>query len=104
SGDIAVDRGDYDWTLTPAKGGADVHAKGRYVTIWHRQSDGLWKASRLIWNSSEPMPKAQYRKRPSRARRREGRLQYLLTKAFTLRRLTCRRSTDTVEINSRSMR
>jgi len=58
SGDIAVDRGDYDWTLTPAKGGADVHAKGRYVTIWHRQSDGSWKASRLIWNSSEPMPKA----------------------------------------------
>jgi len=58
SGDIGVDRGDYDWTLTPAKGGADVHAKGRYITIWHRQSDGSWKATRLIWNSSEPMPKA----------------------------------------------
>jgi ketosteroid isomerase-like protein len=58
SGDIAVDRGDYDWTLTPAKGGADVKAKGRYITIWKRQSDGAWKWTRLIWNSSEPMPKA----------------------------------------------
>ena len=58
SGDIAVDRGDYDWTLTPAKGGADVHSKGRYITIWHRQTDGSWKWTRLIWNSSEPMKKA----------------------------------------------
>ena len=58
SGDIAVDRGDYDWTLTPVAGGADVHAIGRYVTIWHRQSDGSWKTTRLIWNSSQPMPKA----------------------------------------------
>ena len=58
SGDIAVDRGDYDWTLTPAKGGKDVRAKGRYTTIWHRQTDGSWKWTSLIWNSSEPMPKA----------------------------------------------
>lgn len=58
SGDIAVDRGDYDWTLTPAKGGANVRSQGRYITIWHRQSDGSWKWTRLIWNSSEPRPKA----------------------------------------------
>jgi ketosteroid isomerase-like protein len=58
SGDIAVDRGDYDWILTPAKGGKDVRAKGRYTTIWHRQTDGSWKWTSLIWNSSEPMPKA----------------------------------------------
>ncbi len=56
SGDIAVDRGDYDWILTPAKGGADVRSVGRYVTIWHRQSDGSWKTTELIWNSSEPAP------------------------------------------------
>jgi len=54
SGDIAVDYGDYDWILTPAKGGADVRAVGRYDTVWHRQSDGSWKVTRLIWNSSEP--------------------------------------------------
>jgi ketosteroid isomerase-like protein len=58
SGDIAVDRGDYDWTLSPAKGGADVRSQGRYITIWHRQSDGSWKWTRLIWNSSEPMAKS----------------------------------------------
>ena len=58
SGDVAVDTGDYDWTLTPAKGGADVRAQGRYVTIWHRQADGSWKATRLIWNSSEPAAKS----------------------------------------------
>ena len=58
SGDIGVDTGDYDWILTPAKGGADVHAVGRYVTIWHRQSDGSWKTTRLIWNSSEAPKKS----------------------------------------------
>jgi len=58
SGDIAVDRGDYDWVLTPVKGGADVRSVGRYVTIWHRQPDGSWKTTRLIWNSSEPAPHA----------------------------------------------
>lgn len=58
SGDVAVDTGDYDWTLTPAKGGADQRVKGRYVTIWNRQTDGSWRMSRLIWNSSEPLPHA----------------------------------------------
>jgi ketosteroid isomerase-like protein len=58
SGDIAVDRGEYDWVLTPAKGGKDVRSVGRYITIWHRQADGSWKATELIWNSSEPMPRA----------------------------------------------
>lgn len=58
SGDLAVDTGDYDWTLTPAAGGADVRSVGRYVTIWHRQPDGSWKTTRLIWNSSEPPPRA----------------------------------------------
>lgn len=58
SGDLAVDRGDYDWTLTPAAGGPDQRSVGRYVTIWHRQADGSWKTTRLIWNSSEPAPRA----------------------------------------------
>ncbi len=58
SGDLAVDHGDYDWTLTPAAGGADVRAQGRYVTIWHREADGSWKTTRLIWNSSEPAPRS----------------------------------------------
>ena len=58
SGDMAVDRGDFDWVLTPVKGGADVRSVGRYLTIWHRQGDGSWKTTRLIWNSSEPAPRA----------------------------------------------
>ena len=57
SGDIAVDHGDYDWILTPAKGGADVHSVGRYETVWGRQSDGSWKVTRLMWNSSEAAPR-----------------------------------------------
>jgi uncharacterized protein (TIGR02246 family) len=58
SGDLAVDTGDYDWVLTPAAGGGDVRSVGRYVTIFRRQADGSWKTTRLIWNSSEPPPRA----------------------------------------------
>jgi ketosteroid isomerase-like protein len=58
SGDVGVDRGEYDWVLTPAKGGGDVRTVGRYLTIFRRQADGSWKASELIWNSSQPMPRS----------------------------------------------
>ena len=55
SGDLAIDRGSYRWTLTPVGGGSDVTMVGGYVVVWRAQADGSWKFAREIWNSSEPL-------------------------------------------------
>jgi ketosteroid isomerase-like protein len=61
AGDMGIDRGTYDWVLTPSAGkGPDVHMQGRYISTYKKQSDGTWKMTELMWNSSQPMqaPKA----------------------------------------------
>lgn len=55
-GDWAFDRGTYRQTLTPKSGGDPVPQSGKYLWLYRRHSDGSWKQSRVIWNSSEPMP------------------------------------------------
>jgi uncharacterized protein (TIGR02246 family) len=50
SGDLAVETGQYEMTLTP-KGGKPMNDKGKYLTIWRRQADGSWKIIRDINNS-----------------------------------------------------
>ncbi len=52
--DWAIEHGKFDWGLMPAGGGAPFRAQGSFVAIWHRQSDGGWKMTRDIWNSSQP--------------------------------------------------
>ena len=56
AGDLAIESGTFDWTLTPVAGGAPVRDQGHFIAIWRRQPDGGWKATRLIWNSSQPLP------------------------------------------------
>ena len=53
SGDLALETGHYEWTLTP-KGGKTFTDKGKYVTAWKRQPDGTWKIIRDINNSDLP--------------------------------------------------
>lgn len=55
-GDWAFDRGTDRQTLTPKSGGDPVPHRGKYLWLYRRNSDGSWKQSRVIWNSSEPMP------------------------------------------------
>lgn len=50
SGDVAVESGTYEMTITP-KGGKPINDKGRYITVWKRQADGSWKIIRDINNS-----------------------------------------------------
>jgi uncharacterized protein (TIGR02246 family) len=50
SGDIAVETGAYEMTITP-KGGKAIQDKGKYLTVWKRQADGQWKIIRDINNS-----------------------------------------------------
>ena len=55
-GDWAFDRGTYRHTLTPKSGGAPIPENGKYLWLYQRQPDGSWKQSRVIWNSSDPLP------------------------------------------------
>jgi ketosteroid isomerase-like protein len=43
TGDTAYDFGWHILTLTPKSGGAAITTKHRYVELWGRQADGLWK-------------------------------------------------------------
>jgi uncharacterized protein (TIGR02246 family) len=53
-GDLAVETGRYEMTFTP-KGAPEMTDKGKYITVWKRQSDGSWKIFRDIANSDVPM-------------------------------------------------
>jgi ketosteroid isomerase-like protein len=43
--------------VTPAPGGAPISVNGKYLWLYRRQPDGSWKQSRVMWNSSDPLPK-----------------------------------------------
>ena len=58
AGDWAFERGTFVWAVAPAGGGETTEDRGRFIAIWHRQSDGSWKAAHDIWNSSNPIPGA----------------------------------------------
>ena len=53
-GDLAVETGTYEWTVVPM-GGKEIKDKGKYMTVWKRQSDGSWKIVRDINNSDLPL-------------------------------------------------
>jgi len=54
-GDLAYDRGTYSMTMTPP-GATPIEDRGKYLTIWHKQAGGLWKVSRVMFNSDVPLP------------------------------------------------
>jgi len=55
-GDWAFDRGVSRYTVTPKAGGAQIQETGKYLYLYHRQADGSWRQSRVMWNSSDPQP------------------------------------------------
>ena len=57
AGDYAIETGAYEMTATPP-GGKPATEKGKYVTVWKKQSDGSWKIYRDIANTDEPPPKS----------------------------------------------
>jgi ketosteroid isomerase-like protein len=54
-GNMAYDRGTYAMTVTPA-GAAPTVDQGKYLAILRKQAGGLWKISRVIYNSDLPLP------------------------------------------------
>jgi len=53
AGDLAVETGTFVWTLQP-KSGPEIKDRGKYLTVWKRQTDGSWKIVRDINNTDLP--------------------------------------------------
>jgi ketosteroid isomerase-like protein len=54
-GDHAIEHSAYMIAIAPAEGDGRIRDDGRMLTIWKRQSDGLWKIWQTIWNSINPI-------------------------------------------------
>ena len=55
SGDFGYTAGSYQMTMNDAAG-KPMAEKGKYVTIWKKQSNGQWKAAEDIFNADAPPP------------------------------------------------
>ena len=53
-GDIAYTQGTYSMTMTNPKTKKLVAEKGKYLTVYKKQSDGTWKAIEDINNADAP--------------------------------------------------
>lgn len=51
-GDLAFSRGRYVLVLAPEAASHRADS-GEYVTVWRKSSEGVWRISRNIWNSTE---------------------------------------------------
>lgn len=58
-GDLGYSIGTYVQTTRDAAG-KPVTERGKYVTIWRKQTDGSWKVVADIFNSDLPAPKAPH--------------------------------------------
>jgi ketosteroid isomerase-like protein len=54
SGDLAYDSGDFQETLTTIASGAKITAKGSYIIIYKRQSNGSWQIAQHAWMGTPP--------------------------------------------------
>jgi uncharacterized protein (TIGR02246 family) len=54
SGDVAYTQGTYSMTMTNPKTKKVVAEKGKYLTVYKKQSDGTWKAIEDINNADAP--------------------------------------------------
>jgi ketosteroid isomerase-like protein len=53
SGELGYTSGAYEMSFTDASG-KTIPDKGKYVTVWKKQSDGSWKVMLDIFNSDAP--------------------------------------------------
>jgi uncharacterized protein (TIGR02246 family) len=61
SGDLGVAHLAWSTTATPKAGGEPIKAKGNWIRVYERQSDGAWKCIYSIWSDENliypPLPK-----------------------------------------------
>ena len=56
SGDLAFTSGEYQLSFDAGNGKIESD-KGKYVTVWSLEKDGVWRVVRDIFNSDLPAPK-----------------------------------------------
>ena len=55
NGDFATECTTYMIAIAPLGGRNRIRDDGRFLTIWKRQADGVWKMWQMIWNSTKPI-------------------------------------------------
>jgi ketosteroid isomerase-like protein len=55
-GDLAYFRGTYTMTFSIPGVPVPIEEQGKFLQIYRKQSDGLWKMTREIYNSDLPLP------------------------------------------------
>ena len=53
TGDYGIEQGSYVWKVASTAGGTETEIRGSFIAIWERMSDGSWKVTSDIWNSSD---------------------------------------------------
>ncbi len=53
-GDVAVDYGWHELTLTPKSGGEPIRTRTRYIDIWKKDNAGNWKLAMFMDNADVP--------------------------------------------------
>ena len=54
SGDLAIERVGFAWTLQPVAGGAPITEIGKGLHVFRRQTDGTWKLAMDVWSADAP--------------------------------------------------
>lgn len=54
SGDLAIERVAFAWTLQPLAGGAPIVETGKGLHVFRRQTDGNWKLTMDVWSADAP--------------------------------------------------
>jgi len=55
SGDLAYSTGAYEMTAPDDNGKSSID-RGKYVAVWEKQADGIWKVAVDTWNTDLPLP------------------------------------------------
>jgi uncharacterized protein (TIGR02246 family) len=56
-GEWAFEKGGYTISLQPKAAGPLMQDKGKYITVYQRESGDSWRMARDIWNSDNPPPR-----------------------------------------------
>jgi ketosteroid isomerase-like protein len=54
-GDQAIELSTYMLAIDPVRGGDRIRDDGRWLIVWRREPDGIWRVLEMMWNSIRPI-------------------------------------------------